>query len=482
MNLKLVTRIIAVLACVLALMLLFPLIVALLYREHAEMIALLQVIIPTALAGVMLLYATRNVQRTLSNHDGFLVVSLAWITMAAIGAVPFMTSGAIPSYTDAFFETMSGFSTTGASILDDIEVLPRSMLFWRSLTHWLGGMGIIVLAVAIFPLLGFKGLQLVRAEAPGPSVDKLTPKIAKTAKILWLIYVGLSLLETILLLLAGLTLFDALTHTFGTMATGGFSTRNESIAAFDSPAVEAIITVFMLLAGTNFVLHFSLLTGRLRRIYRDTEFKVYLGIFASATIVTTLVLAQTTYSGIGESLRYASFQVASILTTTGYVTADYTLWPTLAMTTLFILMFVGGCAGSTGGGIKVVRLTTLFKQGMNEMKYLLHPRGVFTPQMNRVPLRKTMVLGVTAFFFLYLLLLLLTTLVVSLSGDSLLTAFSTALATLGNIGPGFDAIGPTGNYAGYPTGIKWFLSIIMMIGRLEIFTVLILFTPRFWRR
>jgi len=482
MNYALVTRILALLACVLAAMLLAPAGVALVYGEYPEFLVFLLVSLPTALAGAVLLRLNRRARPALSNHDGFLVVSLSWLLMAFVGALPFLFSGAIPSYTDAFFETMSGFTTTGATILDDIEALPKSMLFWRSMTHWLGGMGIVVLAVAILPLLGFKGLQLVRAEAPGPAVDKLTPKIARTAKILWLIYIGLSALETVLLMLAGMDLFDALTHTFGTMATGGFSTRNAGIAAFDSAAVDAIITVFMLLAGVNFVLHFNLLAGNFRRIARDTEFKVYLALFALSTLATTLVLARTHYGGLGESLRHASFQVASIMTTTGYATADYALWPVSAMAVLFLLMFVGGCAGSTGGGIKVVRLTVLFKQGLNEMKYLLSPRGVFTPQMNRTPLQKSMVLGVAGFIFFYLVLLLLTTLVVSLSGESLLTAFSTALATLGNIGPGFDGIGPTETYASFAPGIKWFLSFIMMVGRLEIFTVLVLFTPHFWRR
>ncbi|SIQ66000.1 trk system potassium uptake protein TrkH [Alkalispirochaeta americana] len=482
MNKLLVLRILSVLTWITAIILLIPAGVALIYREEAAFLAFIQVAVPTGIIGALLFWLTRKSGITLSNHDGFLVVTLSWITVAALGALPFFLTGAIPNYTDAFFETMSGFTTTGATILTDIEGLPRSLLFWRSFTHWLGGMGIIVLTVAIFPLLGFKGLQLVRAEAPGPSVDKLTHKITHSAKILWLLYIGLSAIETVLLMVAGMNLFDALTHTFGTMATGGFSPRNASVAAYNSVAIDIIITVFMLLAGVNFVLYYSVITGRFRTVLRDTELKVYLGIFAAATAVTTVALHGETYRSWGESLRYASFQTASILTTTGYATADYLYWPGAAMAVLFLLMFVGGCAGSTGGGIKVVRLTALFKQGINEMSYLLHPRGVFSPHMNRTPLKKTMLLGITGFFFLYFLLLLLTTLVVSFSGESLLTSFSTALATLGNIGPGFDTIGPTGNYAAFPRGTKWFLSAIMLIGRLEVFTVLILFTPRYWRK
>lgn len=482
MNYSLVIRVIAVLACLMAVILLIPALVALLYAEKNEALAFLQVAGPVGGIGALLLLFKRGGRPSLTTHDGFLVVALAWLTMAGVGAFPFVLSGVIPAYTDAFFETMSGFTTTGATILTEIESLPRSILFWRSLTHWLGGMGIIVLTVAIFPLLGFKGLQLIRAEAPGPSVDKLTPKIAHSAKILWLLYIGLSAAETLLLMLAGLNLFDALTHTFGTMATGGFSTYNASIAAFDSAAVDWIITVFMLLAGINFVLYYSVITRRFENIKRDTEVKVYLGIFAGATVLATLALYRTTYQTIGESLRYAAFQVASILTTTGYATADYLIWPSAAMAVIFALMFVGGCAGSTGGGIKVVRLTALFKQGLNEMKYLLHPRGIFTPQLNRAPLPKSMVLGIAGFLFLYLLLLILTTLVVAFSGASVISSFSTALATLGNIGPGFGSIGPAENYGAFPVGIKWFLSLIMMIGRLEVYTILILFTPRYWRK
>ncbi len=482
MNYSLVIRIFAVLSCTLALLLLIPAIVALCYGETAELQVFVKVALSVGLVGLVVLFLGKNAHFSLSSHDGFLVVSLAWVFMAGVGAVPFVLSGTIPSYTDAFFETMSGFTTTGATILTEIEILPRSILFWRSFTHWIGGMGIIVLTVAILPLLGFKGLQLVRAEAPGPSVDKLTPKITQTAKILWMLYVGLSAMETILLLFAGMDLFDALTHTFGTMATGGFSPRNASVAAYDSAFVDGIITLFMMLAGMNFVLFYSFITGRWTTLRRNTEMKVYWGIFAAATLIATIVLQSRFYQGFGESLRFASFQVASILTTTGYATADYMLWPATASAVLLLLMFVGGCAGSTGGGIKVVRLTVLFKQAFTEMKYLLYPRGIFSAQLDRSPLRKTMVLGVAGFVFLYLLLLLITTLVVSLSGQSLMTAFSTALATLGNIGPGFDGIGPTQNYASFAPGIKWFLSAIMMIGRLEVFTVLILFTPAYWRK
>ena len=293
---------------------------------------------------------------------------------------------------------------------------------------------------------------------------------------------GLSAAEAILLKWAGMDVFDAVTHTFGTVATGGFSPRNASIAAFDSASIDAIITVFMLLSGVNFVMYYSLIARRFSTVRNNSELKVYIGIVVSAVLMTTLLLARTQYDTIAESLRFASFQVASLLTTTGYVTADYQLWPTAAMAVLFILMFIGGSAGSTAGGVKVVRHTALLKQAFNEMKYLLHPRGVFSPRLNSQPLRKSMVLGVAGFLFLYLLLLLITTLVVTLSGSSLLTGFSAALATLGCIGPAFGGVGPVENYAAFPMGVKVFLTFIMLVGRLEIYTVLILFTPGYWRR
>ncbi|PKL18575.1 MAG: potassium transporter [Spirochaetae bacterium HGW-Spirochaetae-5] len=419
---------------------------------------------------------------TLSTRDGFLFVTLSWITASLIGALPYYISGAIPSFTDAYFETMSGFTTTGASILTQIEILPQSLLFWRSLTHWLGGMGIVVLTVAILPALGIGGLQLINAEAPGPTVDKLTPRIAETAKILWFIYLGLTVLETILLMFGGMNLFDALTHTFGTVATGGYSTKNTSVAYYNSAYIDGVITLFMVLAGINFSLHFWLLRGKFENLLKDSELKGYLAIFSISTLIITWNVSGTTYNSIGESFRFASFQVASILTTTGFATADYEKWPFMSQAVLFILMFVGGCSGSTGGGIKVLRLITLLKQGINEMKYLIHPRGVFTLRINRRPVKKDIVYGISGFFFLYILMLLITTFIAASSGADVETSFTSALATLGNIGPGFGKVGPTDNFAFFPAYVKWWFSFAMLAGRLELYTVLILFTTVFWKK
>jgi trk system potassium uptake protein TrkH len=383
---------------------------------------------------------------------------------------------------DAYFESMSGFTTTGASILTAIESLPKGLLFWRSLTHWLGGMGIVVLTVAVFPLLGIGGLQLIKAEAPGPTVDKLTPKIAGTAKILWIIYISLTVIETILLMFGGMDLFDALTHTFGTLATGGFSPKNTSVGFYNSAYIDWVITIFMVMAGINFALYFKLITGRLSSISKNTEFRSYLAIFAVATIIIAFNLYGDTFKTIADSFRYAAFQVASILTTTGYATDDFEKWPMLAQTVLFIVMFIGGCSGSTGGGIKVIRIVTLFKQGINEMKIFMRPRGIFSIRLDGKVVRKKLVYAVSGFVLLYFFMLLFTTFVVSSGGYDILTSLTTSLATVGNIGPGFGMIGPSENYSNFQDYIKWFLCVAMLAGRLEIYTVLVLFLPVFWKK
>lgn len=484
-NLRLVFRVVAALMLIVSVFMLLSLGWSIYFHEPDVVVAFLIPGGATIIVSILVLLSTRNRPGSipdLSTRDGFLLVSLSWVLASAVGAVPFTLSGAIPRYVDALFETMSGFTTTGASILTVIEPLPKTILFWRSLTHWLGGMGIIVLTVAVFPILGIGGLQLIKAEAPGPTVDKITSKITETAKILWLTYVALSLMETVLLMIAGLSLFDALTHTFGTMATGGFSPKNTSVGFYNSTFVDIVVTIFMVAAGVNFVLYFKLLTGRITSILRDTELKVYLAIFAIAAVIVALNLNGNRFDGFGISLRYSSFQVASILTTTGYATDDFAAWPVFAQVVLFSLMFVGGSSGSTGGGMKVVRITTMLKQGWNEMRYLVYPGAVFPLRLNGERVRKDIVYAISGFVTLYVFLLLVTTLLVGLAGNDILTSFSTALVTLGNIGPGFGSIGPTLNYHFYPDWIKMYLFFIMMLGRLEVYTVLVLFTPRFWKQ
>jgi trk system potassium uptake protein len=483
MNLRHVLRVVSVLLLIISGFMGLPILVAVIYNEYELLVSFFIPIGLMVLFFIIMKLLTRNMERTdVSTKEGFLLVSLSWVLSSLFGALPFVISGYIPRFTDAFFETMSGFTTTGASILTTIEVLPHALLFWRSLTHWLGGMGIVVLTVAIFPLLGFGAFQLLKAEAPGPTMDKITPKIKETAMILWVIYLTLTIAETILLLFGGMDLFEALTHTFGTLATGGFSPKNGSIGHYGSPYIHVVITVFMLCAGINFILYFKLITGQLEDIFRNTEVKYYLSIFAAATLIIAFNLHGEVYRSFGESLRFAGFQAASILTTTGYATADYDMWPHLAKTVLFLLMFVGGCSGSTGGGIKVVRVVTLFKQGFSEMKYLVHPKGIFSIHISGEKVKKNIVYSIYGFLVLYFLMLFLIMFVVSTGGYDLVTSFSTSLVTVGNIGPGFGKIGPTLNYASYPVYIKWFLSFAMMVGRLEVYTVLVVLTPRFWKR
>ncbi|MDY6935246.1 MAG: TrkH family potassium uptake protein [Spirochaetota bacterium] len=483
MNLKSILRVIALLLIIISLFMLIPTFIALYYNEIHEAKCFLSTMGVIFIISLVALALSRNERREmLSIKDGFLLVALSWICASLFGAIPFYISGNIPNFADAAFETISGFTTTGASILTNIESLPKSILLWRSLTHWLGGMGIVVLAVAILPLLGIGGLQLIKAEAPGPTIDKITPRIAETAKILWYIYLGFTIAEIILLMIGGLDLFDAMTHTFGTLATGGFSPKNSSVGHYNSTYIDAIITFFMIMAGINFILHYHMITGRIGFLLKNTEFKAYILIFVCSSIFITYDLYGNFCNSIGQSLRYASFQVASILTTTGYATADYEKWPFMTQAILFILMFIGGCSGSTGGGIKVIRIITLFKQGLLEMKYLLHPRGIFILKISGNTIKKDIVHAISSFFFLYIFLLLLVALVVASSKQDVLTSLATALATVGNIGPGFGKIGPTENYAFFPDYVKGVLCFAMLVGRLEVYTILIIFTPAFWRK
>ena len=478
-----VLHVVALLVGIISLFMLAPLGIALFNHETAAVEAFgLTLLISVFLTALLwALTRAREGAHHLRTREGFLMVTLSWIAASAVGALPFVFSGAIPSYTDAYFETMSGFTTTGASILTAIEPLPRSILFWRSLTHWLGGMGIVVLTVAVLPFLGVGGVHLVRAESPGPTLDKIAPKITQTAKILWFIYLGLTVLETLLLMIAGMDLFDALTHTFGTLATGGFSPRNASVGAYNSGFIDWIITVFMIMAGLNFALYHKLLSGNIRDIFGNTEFKAYLAIFTGSMILIALFLLPV-YGGFGRALRYSGFQAASVITTTGYATADFDLWPMGAKGILFFLMFVGGCSGSTGGGPKVIRIVALFKLALNEMKYMARPRGLSRVRLNGEPVKKDFLYSVAGFALLYVMCLLVVTIIVSFFGTDLTTGFTTALVTVGNIGPGFGQIGPTLNYAFYHPFVKWVLSAAMLAGRLEVYTVLILLTPSFWSR
>jgi len=416
-------------------------------------------------------------------REAFAAVSLSWVMASCIGALPYFLYGSVPTYTDAFFEAMSGFTTTGASVFTNIEANPRGILFWRDLTHWLGGMGIIVLSLAVLPFLGVGGMQLYKAEVPGPTPEKLTPRIRQTALLLWGVYLLFSAVETVLLMFGGMDLFEALTHTFGTMATGGFSPLNGSIGQYGSAYIDWVITVFMFLAGANFALHYLMLKGNLSAWWQDEEFRFYIKILAfSVGTATALLYFSGTYSTVLDSLRYGAFQVVSITTTTGYVTADYEKWPFYIQYLLLFLMFVGGCAGSTGGGMKNVRIMLLVKLVKTELHRLLHPKAIIPIRLGKKAISYDVMGSVTAFFVLYIGLFAIAALAMAAMGVDVLTAIASVAATIGNIGPGLGTVGPTENYAHIPFLGKWILCLCMLLGRLEIYTVMILFLPTAWRR
>jgi trk system potassium uptake protein TrkH len=423
----------------------------------------------------------RRKELKLNARDGFLLVFLTWAFASILGAVPFYLSSGEISFTDAVFESACGFATTGGTTLADVEALPRPLLLWRSLTHWFGGMGIVLLTVALMPLLGIGGFQLIKAEAPGPEKEKITPKITVTAKLLWLAYCALTLVLAGLYRLGGMGWFDAFCHGFTTMASGGVSTRNGGIAFFQSPFIEWVSTVFMLLTAINFNLYYRLLQGKFRDIAANTELRVYLGIFLAASALITVTLIPASGSPLA-ALRQASYQTASILSTTGAAITDYEQWPALARMVLFTLMLIGGCSGSTAGGLKVIRHVVLWKQMGNELRRTLYPRGVFSIQLNKRVGRKDVIYGVAGFFALYLMVVGVTTLITAASGTDFFSAFSAALSITGNVGVGFGAVGPIHNYGAFPDHIKWLFSFVMIAGRLELWTVFLLFRPLYWRR
>ncbi|KAF5029272.1 Trk system potassium uptake protein TrkH [anaerobic digester metagenome] len=404
-----------------------------------------------------------------------------WIIISLFGAMPYVLSGVTPSYTNAFFETMSGFTTTGSTIFSDIEALPKGILFWRSLTHWIGGMGIILLTLAVLPILGIGGMQLFVAEVPGVTPDKLHPRITQTAKRLWLIYVALTLIQTLLLALGGMSLFDALCHAFGTMATGGFSTKNDSIAGF-SPYIQYVIILFMYLAGISFTLHYLLLKKQFSRVFRNEELRHYTIILAVSALFIAVTLFATYHMPARDSIRHSLFQTVSILTTTGFITSDYLIWPFSTWMLLFLLMFVGGCAGSTGGGIKVVRITLMLKNSLLELKRIVHPNAVLPVRLNGKAISQEIIYNVLAFFLIYILIFVLGSLSMSFFGLDFDSAVGSVASSLGNVGPGLGIVGPVFNYDILPDPAKWILAFIMLMGRLELFTVLILFSPSFWRK
>ena len=464
-----------------------------LYEDGATLDITMAAIV-TLLVGVMAMFYTRGHRKEVQRKEGYIIVTFGWLIMSISGVLPYIFSGTIPDITNAFFETISGYTTTGASILNDIESLPKGILFWRSLTHWIGGMGIIVLAIAILPLLGIGGMQLFAAEAPGPGGDKLHPRITDTAKRLWLIYVGYTAAETVLLKLAGMSFFDALNHALATLSTGGFSTKNASVAFWnDQPLIQYIIILFMFLAGTNFVMSYFAFTGKVQRALKDEEFRVYSLFIIGFTLVAMLIVwlqADVPVSeyhpqvlGAGESaFRHALFQVLAIVTTTGFVTADFTSWTPFLTVFFFGLMFLGGSAGSTSGGIKVVRHLLIIKNGLLEFKRTLHSNAIIPVRYNNKTVTEHIVYNIIGFFVLYMLLFIIGALVLGFLGLDFESAIGGAASSLGNVGPALGELNPVVNFSELPNFGKWWCGFLMLLGRLELFTVLILMSPYFWKK
>ena len=482
MRFRQIFRLIGILNFFLGLSMLAPLIVSLIYSD-GSFFSLLYSFIITSGSGIVLFFLIKKGDYTsLSQRDGMAIVTLSWLSAGFFGSLPFLFSGSIPNITDAYFESISGFTTTGASIINNIESLPNGILFWRSLTQWMGGMGIIVLSIAILPFLGVGGMQLYKAEIPSPVVDKLQPRISETAKTLWKVYLSITLFEIVLLSIGEMPVFDSICHAFCTMPTGGFSTQNGSIAQFNSAYFEGVITVFMILAGINFSLHFKFLKGDFKVFSRDPECRVFISILVILIILVTFNIYGPIYHSLSHAFRHAAFQVTSIITTTGFVTANYAQWPALSQIILLLCMFIGAMAGSTGGAIKIMRVILLVKHGYREIFRLIHPHAVMSIKLGGKPVPEEVLNSIWGFFILYLGLFIVAVIIMSSIGLDTVTSFASVAATIGNVGPGFGLVGPASNYLSVPDLGKWVLIFCMILGRLEIYTVIIMLAPAYWRK
>lgn len=481
MNFKVILYIIGFLMMITGLFMLSCIIISLIYGSN-DITSFLITGFGTSSVGSILWYSFRKEKGVeIKKKEGYLIVTLGWLVMSLFGALPFVVHGSIPNYSDAFFETMSGFTTTGASILTDIEKLPEGLLFWRSLTQWLGGMGIIVLSIAILPMLGIGGMQLFVAEVPGPTKDKFHPRVRETAKRLWGIYVLLTIAQTILLVIGGMSLFDAVNHSFTTMATGGFSTKNASTAAYPSPFIQYVLILFMFLAGMNFTLHYFALHGKFDFLKTNNEFRFYAVFVLIFAVVIAIVHLPHVSFHIEEAFRQSLFHVVSLVTTTGFVSSDYENWAPFSKTVFFVLLFIGGCSGSTGGSIKVIRHYVLYKNSLLELKRLIHPRAVIPVRVNNKAIPSEIVLNVQAFFLFYIVIFIFGAMLLSLLGLSFDSSLGAVATCLGNVGPGLGTVGPVSNFSQVPEIGKWILSFLMLLGRLELFTVLMIFTVSFWK-
>ncbi len=481
MNLKMVFRVIGRILALEAAILLLPLVVSLGYGEKTSAVSFAITAALSLVIGTVLLVGFRTKNQVIYAKEGFAIVALVWLCMSAIGALPFVISKEIPSYIDAFFETVSGFTTTGASILDDVEALSRGMLFWRSFTHWLGGMGVLVFIMAIIPNISDRSIHIMRAEVPGPVVGKLVPRLKDTAKILYCIYIGITLFEVVFLLFGGMSVYESFVYAFGTAGTGGFGIKADSIGSY-SPYIQWVIAIFMLIFGVNFNLYYLILIRKFKSVFRSTEMWTYLGIVAFSTIMI-ITNTRHLFENLSETARHSVFQVASIITTTGYSTTDFDLWPTLSKTILLILMFCGGCAGSTAGGLKVSRVVILFRMMGRELKRMLHPRSVKTIKLEGKSVDEGTLSACGTYFAVYMACILGIFFLLGFdSFGNIETNFTAAVSCFNNIGPGFNKVGPMFSYSGY-SGISTFiLSLAMLLGRLEIFPLMLLFSPSMWKR
>lgn len=482
MNYKFVLHFIGFLLILTGALMLPGILFSIYYGDDDILVLLVSALISSTI-GLALWFCTKNnLDKDIGKREGYLVVTSGWIIISLLGSLPFVLSGYIPSFTDAFFETVSGFTTTGATILSDIEKLPHGLLFWRSMTHWIGGMGIIVLSIAILPLLGVGGMQLYQAEVAGPTKDKLHPRVQETAKRLWAIYVLFTFVETFLLMLGGMSLFDSLCHSFGTLASGGFSTKNQSIAYYNSPYIEYVIIIFMFLAGTNFTLHYLALKGNIKAYYQDSEFRFYLGLIIFLVFSTGLFLIFNNKIAHEFSFRQAAFSYISVLSSTGFSTVDYQLWAPFFTEIFLILLLFGACTGSTSGGIKMIRYQLLLKNSLLEFKRLIHPNAIILVRHNGKAVQPDIIAKVGGFVLLYLFIFGISSVALNIAGMDSTSAMGSVAACLANIGPGLNSTGPVTNYSSVQFVGKWILSFVMILGRLEIFSVLILFSPSFWKK
>lgn len=495
MRIPLVLHVLGNLILLLAGIMLVPLGVAIYYGSYLEIRAFVLPIISAAIIGFIMRFFTKDDDSSsLGVREGFGIVTFAWLLCALFGAIPYWHSGYCPSFSNAYFEAMSGFTTTGSTILTDIEVLPHSLHFWRSLTQWLGGMGIIVFFVAFLPALKVGSYQLFSAEAPGPKTDKIKPRIAETAKILWFIYLSLTSILVVFLICGGMKPFDSVCHAFCTVSTGGFSTMNASVTAFNSLYIEIVLTAFMFFSGCNFVLHYQCVHGNFRKIFNNTELRFFVSLLFTATLLITLFMyfgdpstykdqiKNSEYLSFAGCLRYASFQVVSLCTTTGYCSADFDRWPDICRFLLVFIMFFGGCAGSTSGGIKSIRGLLIFRYCLRELEHLIRPRIIKHVKIDRVSIDEDILKNTLAFFAAFIGIFIVSSFILISLNTEVITAFSAVIASLGNIGPGLAGVGAIENYSDIPLAGKWVLIFCMLVGRLEIYSVIVIFLPITWKR